>query len=112
MKYPHTATIYAYSQITGKPATYTKGASFSCQAEQSPRRLQTATGAVTAADTMVFCSLKDGVATKKKDRLVINKGSGITDIVDVVKPEPAGRKCEIFATLNLQVKFDASGAML
>lgn len=112
MIYPHSATVYTYGLDANKKATYTKGSSFRCQAEQSPSKLKTATGAVTSADTMVYCALKGGVLTKKQDRLLVDKGNGIVDVVEIVKSEPAGRLgCEIYATLKPTVKVDANGVM-
>lgn len=105
MIYPHTATLYAYSAPAGK-AVFTKGASFPCQAEMSPSRTKTATGAVTTADSMVFCALKHGVTTKKQDRLYVDKGNGIFDVLEIIKPEPAGRTCEIFSKLIPTAKVD------
>lgn len=104
MKYPQKATIYVYASANGK-VTYAAGDSFPCQAEQSPSKLKSATGAITTADCMVFCDLKNGKKTKKQDRLYIDKGFGFSDIVDIVKPEPAGnRRCEIYAKLNSTAK--------
>ena len=113
MIYPHSATVYTYGLDANKKATYAKGSSFLCLAEQSPSKLKTATGAVTSADTMVFYALKNSILTKKQDRLLIDKNNGIVDVVEIVKPEPAGRLgCEIYATLKPTVKVDANGVML
>lgn len=98
MKYPHTATIYAYSLVNSK-ATYTKGDSFPCQAEQSPSRLKSITGALTTADAMIFCDYKHGIKVKKQDRLVVTRGAQ-TDVYDVKKPEQIDKHFEIYAALN------------
>lgn len=104
MKYPHKATIYVYDST--KTPKYTKGDSFPCQAEQSPSKLKGATGAVTAADAMIFCDYAGGVKVKKQDRLYVERGAQ-TDIYDVKKPEQIGnRHFEIYAALNSVAKVD------
>lgn len=110
MKYPHKATIYVYDST--KPVKYTKGDTFPCQAEQSPSKLKSATGIITTADAIIFCDYKNGVKTKKQDRLFVERGAQ-TDIYDIKKPEQIGnRKYEIYAALNSTAKVDpASGLM-